>query len=85
MAEEVEESTAIMVAYRHFWTDDIRSSVFYGNITTDLSDRDRSHWGVNIFKNYTKESSFSLELDNFEMVEQDTDFDYVQLSTKYVF
>jgi hypothetical protein len=85
VAEEVEDSTAIMVAYRHFWTDDIRSSVFYGNITTDLSDRDRSHWGVNIFKNYTKELSFGLELGNFEMAEQDADSDYVQLSTKYVF
>ncbi|PKH88633.1 DcaP family trimeric outer membrane transporter [Colwellia sp. Bg11-28] len=85
VGEEVEESTAIMVAYRHFWTDDIRSSVFYGNITTDLSDRDRSHWGVNIFKNYTKELSFGLELGNFEMAEQDADSDYVQLSTKYVF
>jgi len=85
VAEEVEESTAIMVAYRHFWTDDIRSSVFYGNTTTDLSDRDRSHWGVNIFKNYTKELSFGLELGNFEMAEQDADSDYVQFSTKYVF
>jgi hypothetical protein len=85
VGEEVEESTAIMVAYRHFWTEDIRSSVFYGNITTDLSDRDRSHWGVNIFKNYTKELSFGLELGNFEMAEQDADSDYVQLSSKYVF
>lgn len=85
VGEEVEESTAIMVAYRHFWTDDIRSSVFYGNISTDLSDRDRSHWGVNIFKNYTKELSFGLELGNFEMAEQDADSDYVQFSTKYVF
>ena len=85
VAEEVEESTAIMVAYRHFWSDDIRSSVFYSNITTDFSDRDRSHWGVNIFKNYTKELSFGLELGNFEMAEQDADSDYLQLSTKYVF
>ena len=85
VGEEVEESTAIMVAYRHFWSDDIRSSVFYGNITTVLSDRDRSHWGVNIFKNYTKELSFGLEVGNFEMAEQDADSDYVQFSTKYAF
>jgi len=51
----------------------------------DLSDRDRSHWGVNIFKNYTKELSFGVELGNFEMAEQDADSDYVQLSAKYVF
>ena len=85
VGEEVEETTAIMVAYRHFWTDDIRSSVFYGNTTTDLSDRDRSHWGVNIFKNYTKELSFGLELGNFEMAEQGAASDYVQFSTKFVF
>ena len=52
VGEEAEESTSVMAAYRHFWTDDTRSSVFYGNTTTDLSDRDRSHWGINIFKNY---------------------------------
>jgi hypothetical protein len=85
VGEEAEKSTSVMVAYRHFWTDDTRSSVFYGNTTTDLSDRDRSHWGVNIFKNYTKELSFGLELGNFEIAEQEADSDYVQLSTKYVF
>jgi hypothetical protein len=40
---------------------------------------------VNIFKNYTKELSFGLELGNFEMADQDADSDYVQFSTKYVF
>lgn len=84
VGEEVEDTTSVMVAYRHFWTDDIRSSVFYGNTTTDLSDRDRTHWGVNIFKNYTKELSFGLEVGNFEMAEQDADSDYVQFSAKYV-
>ena len=63
---------------KKFRKDDIRSSIFYDNITTDLSDRDRSHWGVNIFKNYTKELSFGFELGNFEMTEQDADSDYVQ-------
>lgn len=58
VGEEVEDTTAIMVAYRHFWTEDIRSSVFYGNTQTDESDCDCTHWGVNVFKNYTKDSIF---------------------------
>ena len=81
---EVEDSVSIAVAYRHFWTDDIRSTVFYGNTQTDLSDRDRTHWGVNIFKSYTKQLSFGFELGNFEMAEQDADSNYAQFTAKYV-
>jgi hypothetical protein len=84
VGEEVEETTAISIAYRHFWTDDMRSSVFYGNTQTEESDRDRSHWGVNLFKNFTKQLSFGLEVGNFEMAEQNADSNYIQLSAKYV-
>jgi hypothetical protein len=88
VGEEVEDVTSVMVAYRHFWTDDVRSSVFYGNTTTDLTDRDRSHWGVNIFKNYTKQLSFGFEIGNFEIddagTSNDGDSNYAQLSAKYV-
>jgi len=84
VGEEVEETTSVMVAYRHFWTDDMRSSVFFGNTTTEETDRDRSHWGVNIFKNVTKQLSFGLEVGNFEMAESNADSDYVQFSAKYV-
>ena len=84
VGDEVEETTSISVAYRHFWTDDMRSTVFYGNTETDLTDRDRSHWGVNLFKNVTKQLSFGVEVGNFEMAESDADSDYVQFSAKYV-
>jgi len=84
VGEEVEETTSVMVAYRHFWTDDMRSSVFFGNTTTEETDRDRTHWGVNIFKNVTKQLSFGLEVGNFEMAESDADSNYVQFSTKFV-
>ena len=53
-------------------------------IKTDLSDRDRTHWGVNIFKNVTKQLSFGLEVGNFEMAEVDADSNYMQFSAKYV-
>lgn len=84
VGEEVEETTAIMVAYRHFWNDTLRSNVFYGNTETEESDRDRTHWGINIFKNITPKLSYGFEIGNFEMAEQDADSDYAQLSVKYV-
>jgi hypothetical protein len=87
-AGEVEESTSITVAYRHFWTDDVRSTAFYGNTTTDESDIDHTHWGVNIFKNYTKQLSFGLEAGRFEQEAaggvDNGESTYVQLSAKYV-
>lgn len=85
---EVEETTAISVAYRHFWNDDTRSTVFYGNTTTDESDIDNTHWGVNIFKNYTKQLSFGLEVGQFDQEAaggvDNGESTYVQLSAKYV-
>lgn len=85
VGEEVEESSSFMVAYRHFWTEAVRSSVFYGNITTTESDVDRSHWGVNIFKNYTPKFSIGAEVGNFEMAEADADSTYMQVSAKLAF
>ncbi|MEW6983790.1 DcaP family trimeric outer membrane transporter [Colwelliaceae bacterium 6471] len=83
VGEQVEESTSVLVAYRHFWTDDIRSTVFYGNTTTDVADADRTHWGVNIFKNYTPKLSFGFEVGNFDSADQNADSNYAQFSAKY--
>ncbi|MBU2871852.1 DcaP family trimeric outer membrane transporter [Colwellia sp. E2M01] len=92
VGDEVEESVSIMVAYRHFWNETLRSSVFYGNTTTDLSDRDRSHFGVNLFQSLTKQLSVGVEVGNFDMANATSasgtttggDSTYVQLSTKFV-
>lgn len=84
VGEEVEETTSVMVAYRHFWSEDIRSSVFWGNSTTETSDVDNTHWGVNIFKNYTPQLSFGIELGNFELSKDNADSNYLQFSAKYV-
>jgi len=97
VGEEVEDTTSVMVAYRHFWTEDTRSSVFYGNTTTDLTDRDRTHWGVNLFTNITKNLSYGIEVGQFGMAENftvgkdtpsekivsDPDSFYGQFSVKY--
>lgn len=81
--EEVEESTSVLVAYRHFWNSEYRSNVFYGNHTTEVSDRDRSHVGVNLFKQVSKNLTYGFEVGNFEMAEANADSTYVQLSAKY--
>ena len=72
------------MAYRHFWSEGLRSTAFYGNTTTDVADYDRTHWGVNLFKNVTKQLSFGVEVGNFEMADKNVDSDYLQFSAKYV-
>ena len=84
VGEEVEETTSYMVAYRHFWNDDTRSTVFYGSTDADKADTKRNHVAVNLFKNYTKQLSFGVEIGNFEMNEVDKDSNYLQFSAKYV-
>ncbi len=84
VGEEVEETTSFMAAYRHFWTDDMRSTIFYGSTDADLADAKRNHLAVNLFKNYTKQLSFGIEVGNFEMSEINKDSNYLQLSAKYV-
>jgi len=84
VGEQVEETTSYMVAYRHFWTKDIRSNIFYGNTTTDIADTDRTHWGINIFKNYTPQLSFGFELGNYEEADKNIDSNYAQVSAKFV-
>lgn len=84
VGEEAEESTSFLVAYRHFWNEDTRSTVFYGSTDADLADTKRNHVGVNLFKNYTKQLSFGVEVGNFEMSEVNKDSNYLQLSAKYV-
>jgi hypothetical protein len=84
VGEEVEETTSYMVAYRHFWNDDMRSTVFYGSTDADKADTKRNHMAVNLFKNYTKQLSFGVEVGQFEMDEVSKDSTYVQLSAKYV-
>lgn len=84
VGEEAEESTSVMVAYRHFWNQHTRSTVFYGHTTTDLSDRDRSHWGINLFKSFTPKLSFGIEAGQYKVDDQNADSMYLQLSAKYV-
>jgi hypothetical protein len=85
--EEVEESFSVMGAYRHFWNEDTRSTIFYGYTETTESDHERSHWGVNLFKNITKQLSYGVEVGQYTVDDKNKtngDSVYVQLSAKYV-
>ena len=84
IGEEVEDLTSILVAYRHFWNETTRSTVLYGKVEGDVSNNERSQWGVNIFKDLTKNLSVGFEVGNFEMEELDRDSNYMQASMRYV-
>lgn len=84
VGEKVEKTTSVLVAYRHFWTNDIHSNAFYGHTTTDIANADRTHWAVNIFKSYTPHLSFGFEIGNFKMADKNVDSNYAQISAKFV-
>ncbi|MDP2561660.1 DcaP family trimeric outer membrane transporter [Psychrobium sp. 1_MG-2023] len=92
VGEKVEETQSYSVAYRHFWSDTVRSNFFYGNTTTDVADTDRTHWGVNVFNNLTPKLAVGFEIGNYEQSGKGDkaanlhgDSNYFQLSAKYAF
>lgn len=84
VGEKAEKTTSFMVAYRHFWTDDMRSTAFYGSTDADLANTKRNHVAVNLFKDITKQLSFGAEVGNYEMDELSKNSNYLQFSAKYV-
>lgn len=81
---KAEETTAYLVAYRHFWNDDLRSTVAYGHSEADTLGWESTQWSVNLMKNLTKQLSVGVEVGNFSRDDQDADSDYAQVSMKYV-
>jgi hypothetical protein len=84
VGEEAEETTSYLASYRHFWTEDLRSTVAYGYAEADISGMESTQWSVNLFKNLTKQLAVGFEVGNFSRDDQDVDSDYAQLSFKYV-
>jgi hypothetical protein len=82
--EEVENTSSYLVAYRHYWTDTLRSTALYGRVETDIGNAERSQWSVNLFQNLTPDLTIGFEVGNFEISDQDVDSDYAQLSFHYV-
>lgn len=86
-SRKLEETTAYMVAYRHFWSDDYRSTAYYGAAESDVLDQKRSHWGVNLIRQVTSNMSAGLEVGNYARDDSgsvDADSNYLQVSWKYV-
>lgn len=85
---EVESTVAYTVAYRHYWTDSMRSTVFYGAAETNVLERDRSHWGVNLIKSITDNMDVGVEIGNYAIDDrgiEPIDSNYLQFSAKYNF
>jgi hypothetical protein len=85
---EVEETIAFTMAYRHFWSETLRSTLFYGAAETDILQRKRSHWGINFIDNITKQLDVGVEIGNYavdDVAMESIDSHYLQFSTKYAF
>lgn len=64
---EIETTSSAMFAYRHFWNETTRSSVFYGRTQTQVEQTDRSHFGVNLFTNLTPGLRIGAELGRYQI------------------
>lgn len=84
--KEVEDTTAFTVAYRHLWSDKWRSTLYYGEATTDVLELDRSHWGVNLIRQLTPALSVGAEVGQFSVdddIGETGDSNYFQVSFKF--
>lgn len=85
---KVEATTAYTVAYRHFWDDNLRTSVFYGAAETDTTDKKRSHWGINLVKDIETNLKAGVEFGNYAIDDkgmESVDSNYLQLSAQFSF
>ena len=57
--------------------------MLYGKVEGDVSDRERTQWGVNLFQDLTKDLAVGIEVGNFSNDELDKDSTYVQATMRY--
>lgn len=84
----VEETTAFTVAYRHFWNGTTRSTVYYGAAKTDVLERKRAHFAVNVLTDINTKLRAGLELGQYAIKDaniDDIDSSYLQFSVQYTF
>ncbi len=84
VGQKVEETDSYLVAYRHFWTEDTRSTLTYGHAEADLSGWESSQWSLNVLKNLTKQLTVGVEVGNYSRDDLNIDSDFAQVSLKYV-
>ena len=84
--DEVEEVTALTVAYRHIWSKDYRSTVYFGGSETDVAEQSRYHYAANLIRQLTPDLWAGVELGNFTVDDDGSDkIDafYLQFSMKF--
>lgn len=85
---EVESTDAIALGYRHFWTQKTRSTIYYGRAETDISERDRSHWAVNLVTELQPKLTAGIELGQYAIDDENLeaiDSNYLQFSAQFAF
>ncbi|MEC8426791.1 MAG: DcaP family trimeric outer membrane transporter [Pseudomonadota bacterium] len=85
---KVEETVAYTVAYRHFWNSNWRSTAYYGAAETDVLERERSHWAVNLIGEIRPRLTAGIEIGQYKIEDEGIDAidsNYLQFSTKYAF
>ena len=58
--------------------------MLYGKVDGDVSNRERTQWGINLFQNLTKELEVGIEVGNFSIDELDKDSNYLQATMRYI-
>ena len=82
---KAEKTTAWYVGYRRMWSDEYRSTIFYGNGETDILGHDRSHYAINLIKQYTPNMIIGVEFGKYVVDDGGLDLDssYLQTSVKF--
>jgi hypothetical protein len=82
---KAEDTTAWYVGYRRVWSDEYRSTIFYGNGETDILGHDRSHYAVNLIRQYTPKMIIGVEFGKYVVDDGGLDLDssYLQTSVKF--
>lgn len=82
---KAEETTAWYAGYRRVWSDEYRSTIYYGRGETDILGHDRSHYAVNLIRQYTPEMTIGVEVGKYVVDDGGLDLDstYVQTSVKF--
>lgn len=64
---EIETTIAAMVAYRHFWGENWRSTFFYGQTQTQVEQNNRRHFGANLFTNLARNVILGFEVGRYQV------------------
>ena len=84
VGEKAEDTTAYIAAYRHFWADDLRSTIAYGHAEADIEGWESTQWSVNVFKDLTKQLAVGVEVGNYSRDDKNVDSNFGQLTMRYV-